>query len=289
MENENSGTTEQFELIVKDGRPMVSSLQIAERFGKEHFNVMRDIKRVQEDDDAEFNAFNFEAVNYTDEKGESRPMYHLTRDAFMLVVMSYTGKEAMRMKKAYIRRFNEMETFILNQMREEHSEEHITAGQKAAFHPQGERLVIAPRKACSAKQIKGLSGLLDFWSFIGNISREEVENRLCTAIPVSSLDKLPQKELETAYEYLWRAIFTITEDTSQPPATPEERRPLDGLLDFWVYCGDETRSNVNNAICQTCNLTGINAIPATELQKAMLVAFMGIVRHTFDGGQRSRG
>lgn len=36
-------------------------------------------------------------------------MYIMTRDGFTLLVMGYTGPEAMRVKKAYIARFNEME------------------------------------------------------------------------------------------------------------------------------------------------------------------------------------
>lgn len=33
----------------------------------------------------------------------------MSKDGFVLLVMGYTGPETMRMKKAYITRFNEME------------------------------------------------------------------------------------------------------------------------------------------------------------------------------------
>lgn len=36
-------------------------------------------------------------------------MYVMSKDGFVLLVMGYTGAEAMRMKKSYIARFNEME------------------------------------------------------------------------------------------------------------------------------------------------------------------------------------
>lgn len=36
-------------------------------------------------------------------------MYVMSKDGFVLLVMGYTGPEAMRMKKAYIARFNDME------------------------------------------------------------------------------------------------------------------------------------------------------------------------------------
>ena len=39
---------------------------------------------------------------YTDPTGRSLPMYHLTRDGFMILAMGYTGVKAMALKEAYI-------------------------------------------------------------------------------------------------------------------------------------------------------------------------------------------
>ena len=91
-----------------DGKPMTTSIQVAVFFKKEHYNVIRDIKNIIDAVDVS-NALNFEAVDYTDAKGEKRPMYLMDKDAFTLLVMGYTGEEAMRFKLSYIRRFNEME------------------------------------------------------------------------------------------------------------------------------------------------------------------------------------
>lgn len=87
----------------------VTSIQVAEHFGKEHFHVMRDIKNTVDKCSESFNASNFGLVEYTDAKGEKRPMYVLSKDGFMMVTMGYTTPEAMRIKEAYIARFNEME------------------------------------------------------------------------------------------------------------------------------------------------------------------------------------
>ncbi|MEI3478387.1 MAG: Rha family transcriptional regulator [Bilophila sp.] len=57
----------------------------------------------------EFNERNFAPVEYTDAKGEKRPMYLLSKDGFMMVAMAYITPEAMRIKEAYIARFNDME------------------------------------------------------------------------------------------------------------------------------------------------------------------------------------
>lgn len=101
------------EITVKElnGRhiPAVTSQQVAAAFGKEHKNVMRDIRGIMDKCSESFNALNFELVTYKDAKGEERPLYLLTKDGLMMVTMGYTTPEAMRVKEAYIARFNEME------------------------------------------------------------------------------------------------------------------------------------------------------------------------------------
>lgn len=95
-------------------RPAVTSLQVAEAFGKQHKNVIRDIRDIFSKCSESFNRLNFAPVEYTDTKGEKRPMYLLSRDGFMLVVMGYTGTEAMQLKEAWITKFNEMEEALRN-------------------------------------------------------------------------------------------------------------------------------------------------------------------------------
>ena len=97
-------------ITVHNDQPVTTSLEVAVRFGKLHKNVLRDIKNL--DCSEEFNRLNFEPVKYTDDKGESRPMYYLTRDAFTLLAMGFTGKEATRFKEAYIHAFNRMEQLV---------------------------------------------------------------------------------------------------------------------------------------------------------------------------------
>lgn len=100
----------EYRLYERNGKAFCSSRQVAEEFGKEHYNVLRDIENL--DCSPEFNALNFEGVTYKDAKGEKRPEYLMTKDGFTFLVMGYRGKKAARFKEAYIRRFNEMETFI---------------------------------------------------------------------------------------------------------------------------------------------------------------------------------
>ena len=89
---------------------VTTSRNVAEVFGKEHYNVLKDIKSLIEDaPDKDFTAVNFYVSEYTDPTGRKLPEYLLTRDGTMLLVMGYNGAKALELKTAYIKRFNEME------------------------------------------------------------------------------------------------------------------------------------------------------------------------------------
>lgn len=95
---------------IENGKPVTTSLKVAEIFGKSHYNVIRDIRdKVLPYVSGKFNALNFELVNYADVKGEERPMFVITRDGFTMVAMGYTGAKAMKFKEDYITAFNLME------------------------------------------------------------------------------------------------------------------------------------------------------------------------------------
>lgn len=98
-------------LAVVNGHATTTSNQLAENFGKRHDHVLRAIRNL--DCSPEFNARNFGAVEYADEKGEKRPAYTITRDGFVFLAMGFTGKEAAQWKEAYIEAFNAMEAALL--------------------------------------------------------------------------------------------------------------------------------------------------------------------------------
>ena len=87
-----------------------NSLIVAQMFERRHDNVLRDIKTLDCSD--EFRRLNFEESSYINEQGKKQPCVNMTRDGFTFLVMGYRGKKAARFKEAYIRRFNEMESFI---------------------------------------------------------------------------------------------------------------------------------------------------------------------------------
>ena len=67
----------------------MSSLEIATITGKEHYNVLRDIKKMFEE--LEINALNFEGV-YFDAKNEERPCYDLPYREAMILTAGYSVK-----------------------------------------------------------------------------------------------------------------------------------------------------------------------------------------------------
>jgi Rha family phage regulatory protein len=91
----------------REERPVVTSLDVAETFGKPHDKVMRDIRELGCSE--EFNLANFGDISYTDSRNRVYNAKVMTRDGFTLLVMGYTGDLAMKFKEAYIKQFNAME------------------------------------------------------------------------------------------------------------------------------------------------------------------------------------
>ncbi len=91
---------------------VVTSLDVAETFEKEHRNVLADIRNIQ----SEISTAEFSALFYEDEykasNGKKNPMFYMNRDGFTLLVMGYTGEKAMKFKLAYINQFNQMEELL---------------------------------------------------------------------------------------------------------------------------------------------------------------------------------
>lgn len=92
--------------VVESGALMTTSLKVADAFSKRHDNLLRKIETLG--CSTEFNALNFEAVEYLDLKGETRKAWNMTKDGFMFLVMGFTGTKAATIKEAYIAEFNRM-------------------------------------------------------------------------------------------------------------------------------------------------------------------------------------
>lgn len=106
MNNVNTIQSLNHLVLAQDGALITTSINVAEAFGKLHKDVLRKIENL--DCSLIFNERNFTPVEYLDAKGEKRPMWEMTKDGFMFLVMGFTGKKAAMIKEAYINAFNWM-------------------------------------------------------------------------------------------------------------------------------------------------------------------------------------
>jgi anti-repressor protein len=99
-------------VFIENDRVVTDSLTVAEVFGKNHKDVLRDIdnqiEKLNEADEKEFSQRNFAPSDYINERGRQYRKYLLTEEGFTLVTMAYTTVEAMRFKVRFINEFNRM-------------------------------------------------------------------------------------------------------------------------------------------------------------------------------------
>lgn len=99
------------DLVMMRGKDAVcDSLDVAEHFGKRHKNMIQNIERLAENS-ADVRAL-FKAQTYVDTYGRKQKKYYMNRDGFSLLVMGFTGKQAIEWKMKYIAAFNRMEQLL---------------------------------------------------------------------------------------------------------------------------------------------------------------------------------
>jgi Rha family phage regulatory protein len=107
---------------VQNNEPLTTSLLIAEKFGKQHKNVIRKIEElISQIEDGSILSIPplFRKSTYANPQNDQNyPMYYLNRDGFTLLAMSFTGSEALKWKLKYIAAFNDMEEKLRNGTRD---------------------------------------------------------------------------------------------------------------------------------------------------------------------------
>ena len=110
-------------LFVKDNQVLTSSLDVARYFEKEHANVIKRIRELQEQmalqsqslKVTDANPVFIETTYQAESGGRNYPLYYLNRDAFTVLTMGFTGRIALQFKLSYIAAFNRMEAELRNQ------------------------------------------------------------------------------------------------------------------------------------------------------------------------------
>ena len=105
-------------VTITKGAATVSSRLVAEKFNKNHSDVLRAIDNIIRDAASDRNSCNFSLSNFTlstfiNTRGKSYPEYLMTRSGFSLLVMGFTGKEAMAWKIKFIEAFDLMERELI--------------------------------------------------------------------------------------------------------------------------------------------------------------------------------
>ena len=99
-------------VVMRGGEPTTSSKMVADAFGKTHQEVRRCIEAMNCSDD--FRSRNFTTSTYKSPQNKEFKCYEMTKDGFCFLAMGFGGKKAAKWKEAYIKAFNEMESYIKN-------------------------------------------------------------------------------------------------------------------------------------------------------------------------------
>lgn len=97
-------------VYMKNDEAVCDSLQVAEKFEKEHRNVLQSLDNLIAENSAVKSMFKI--ANYKAENGQTYRKFYMNRDGFSLLAMRFTGKKALEWQLKYIKAFNQMETFI---------------------------------------------------------------------------------------------------------------------------------------------------------------------------------
>ena len=102
---------------IQNSQIVTTSEFVAQAFGKEHKNLLARIEQISKEIKASFFELNFKPKAKQVKTGfgfRETKSYELTKDGFILLVMGFTGKQAMAIKIAYIEAFNAMSEAILD-------------------------------------------------------------------------------------------------------------------------------------------------------------------------------
>jgi Rha family phage regulatory protein len=97
-------------VMVAGDAPVTDSRRVAKAFDRRHDHVLRDIRRLLRDLPEEHRLPNFGECfeNNSLANGKPEPLFRMTKDGFMLLVMGFTGRKALAVKLAFIKAFNAM-------------------------------------------------------------------------------------------------------------------------------------------------------------------------------------
>lgn len=92
---------DKIKVFERDGKQWTTSLNIAEVFGKSHKHVIEAIEDIE--CSQEFRWPNFRLSSYITSQNKEMPMYEITRDGFMFLVMGFTCAKSAQFKEGWLK------------------------------------------------------------------------------------------------------------------------------------------------------------------------------------------
>lgn len=156
---------------------VTDSLTMAQMFGKEHKNVMRDIEvqleKLFEANEAEWGQLNFEHTQYQHYQNKQwYPKFNLTEDAFSIVAMSYITPEAMKMKIKFLQEFKRMKEHI------QKSQQQPESIEDAIIYSMTELKQIKSRQDHTEEEMNKMKLLVDNELWLTEQNKEAVQRKV---------------------------------------------------------------------------------------------------------------
>jgi|WetSurMetagenome_2_1015567.scaffolds.fasta_scaffold593703_2 Rha family phage regulatory protein len=152
-------------VITSHDHVFTTSLLVAEKFNKNHRDVLKAIRNLECSED--FSRRNFaQRLNVIPGPNNSirqYDMYQITRDGFAFLAMGFTGKEAARWKEQFINAFNHLEKMLAMVLVTEH---HALLESVFARYAQWRETLDLYRYGFSTREIADLQG-----KHISNVQR----------------------------------------------------------------------------------------------------------------------
>lgn len=132
-------------VFAQNGQVLTNSLTISNVFDKRHDDILKAVRNL--DCPADFKLRNFAELVGTYKNGIGveckRPVFNITKDGFVLLVMGFTGKKAMEFKIKYIEAFNAMEKALS----EPKADKPVLVSEHTRALPSGKREIVLSEKA----------------------------------------------------------------------------------------------------------------------------------------------
>ncbi len=155
-----------------------TSLKVADAFGKLHKNVMQKLDGL--DCSPRFRELNFKLssaeLSMPNGGTKTTPIWEVTKDGFMFLVMGFTGQKAARMKESFINAFNAMAEELAGRPRPAPQDEPrpISNGSNILFSNNDLRLAMVDNHAWFlARDVAEALGYTQTWSVLRYVRKGE--------------------------------------------------------------------------------------------------------------------